>query len=59
MTGDYSWKVPASTPIQVYLRVRVRDKAGNEGIAATPTPQFVDLVEPEGALIGILPPAKR
>ena len=59
VTGDYSWKVPASTPIQVYLRVRVRDKAGNEGIAATPTPQFVDLVEPEGVLIGILPPAKR
>ena len=43
------------TPVQVYLRVRVRDLAGNEAIAAMQTPQFVDLVEPEGALIGILP----
>jgi hypothetical protein len=58
-TGDFSWKVPAGTPVQVYLRVRVRDKAGNEGIAATPTPQFVDLVEPEGSLLGVLPQNKR
>jgi hypothetical protein len=36
------------------LRVRARDKAGNEGIALTSTPQFVDLVEPEGALIGVV-----
>jgi hypothetical protein len=53
VTGDFSWKVPAGAPVQVYLRVRVRDKAGNEGIAVTPTPQFIDLVEPEGALIGV------
>lgn len=58
-SGDYSWKVPAGTPVQVYLRVRVRDKAGNEGIAATPTAQYVDLIEPEGALIGVLPPARK
>lgn len=58
-TGDHSWKVPPGTPVQVYLRVRVRDKAGNEGIAATPTPQFVDLVEPEGALIGVLQPGRK
>jgi hypothetical protein len=58
-TGDYSWTVPPNTPVQVYLRVRVRDKAGNEGVAATPRPQYVDLIEPEGALIGILPTTKR
>jgi hypothetical protein len=59
VTGDYSWKVPAGTPVQVYLRVRVRDRAGNESIDAMETRQFVDLVEPEGALIGIAPPTKR
>jgi hypothetical protein len=59
VTGDYSWKVPSGTPVQVYLRVRVRDRAGNESIDAMETPQFVDLVEPEGALIGIVPPTKR
>jgi hypothetical protein len=59
VTGDYSWKVPAGTPVHVYLRVRVRDRAGNESIDAMETPQFVDLVEPEGALIGITPTSKK
>jgi hypothetical protein len=51
ITGDYSWKVPSPFPVQVYLRIRVRDKAGNEQIAATRDAQFVDLVVPTGALI--------
>ncbi|MBI1831724.1 MAG: hypothetical protein HYR84_09770 [Planctomycetes bacterium] len=59
VTGDYSWKVPAGAPVQVFLRLRVRDKAGNESVAVTPEAQFVDLVEPEGAIIGIVPPARR
>lgn len=58
VTGDYSWKVPPNTPLQVYLRLRVRDKAGNERVLVTPQPQFVDLTEPEGALIGVQPSAK-
>ena len=53
VTGDYSWKVPPGTPLQVYLRLRVRDKAGNERVLVTPQPQYVDLTEPEGALIGV------
>jgi hypothetical protein len=52
ITGDYSWKVPTDIPVQVYLRMRVRDKAGNESIAVTAEPQYVDLIEPNGALIG-------
>jgi hypothetical protein len=51
--------VPPGTPVQVYLRVRVRDKAGNEGIAVTSSPQYVDLIEPEGSLLGVLPQNKR
>ena len=58
VTGDFSWKVPANTPIQVYLRMRVRDKAGNERVLVTPQPQFIDLTEPEGALIGVQPNTK-
>ncbi|MSU80158.1 MAG: hypothetical protein EXS16_18960 [Gemmataceae bacterium] len=53
VSGDFSWKVLADTPTQVYLRLRVRDRSGNEGIAVTSDPQFVDLTEPEGALIRI------
>jgi hypothetical protein len=55
ITGDYSWKIPAEVPVQVYLRLRVRDKAGNESIAATAEPQYVDLLVPEGALLNVLP----
>jgi hypothetical protein len=59
VTGDFSWKVPDNTPVQVYLRMRVRDKAGNERVLVTPQPQFVDLTEPEGALIGVQPNTKK
>lgn len=58
VTGDYSWRVPPNTPLQVYLRMRVRDKAGNERVLVTPRPQYVDLTEPEGALIGVQPSGK-
>lgn len=59
VTGDYSWKVPPTAPVQVFLRLRVIDRAGNEGAAVTREAQFVDLVEPEGALIGVHPQPKR
>jgi hypothetical protein len=52
-TGSYSWKVPAGSPVQVYLRLRVLDRAGNEGMAVTGRPQTIDLVEPEGHLVGV------
>jgi hypothetical protein len=59
VTGDYSWKVPPNTPLQVYLRMRVRDRAGNERIIVTERPQFVDLTEPEGHITGVEPPAGK
>jgi hypothetical protein len=53
ISGDFSWKVPANFPVQVYLRLRVRDKAGNESVAVSSAPEYLDLTEPEGALIGV------
>ena len=53
-------QLPAGVPVYVYLRVRVRDKAGNEGIAVTDQPQLADTSEPEGKLIGVsLTPAEK
>lgn len=46
-TGRYVWQVPAGVPPQVYLRLAVRDMAGNVDFAETRDPQPVDLVEPE------------
>ena len=49
----YTWQVPHEMPVSVYLRLRVRDAAGNEGIAVTDQPQVVDLSEPEGHLLDV------
>jgi hypothetical protein len=53
----YTWQPPkdSSLPVEVYLRLRVRDAAGNEGIAATLTPVPIDLSEPEAHLTGVVP----
>jgi hypothetical protein len=55
----YSWKVPPGK-VNVYLRIRVRDRAGNEGVAVTDKPQLVDMSEPEGHLLDAsLAPSSR
>ena len=53
ISGDFSWKLPPGFPVQVYLRLRVRDKAGNESVAVSRAPEYLDLTEPEGALVGV------
>jgi hypothetical protein len=50
-TGRYSWRVSDNVPHRVYLRLSVRDRAGNTAIAQTPQPVFVDLVIPEVPII--------
>jgi len=46
-TGSYSWTVPEKgIPFQVYLRLTVRDTAGNMNVAETDQPQLIDLVRP-------------
>jgi hypothetical protein len=55
-TGQYLWHLPPNLPERVYLRLVVRDTAGNEGIAETAEPQLVDLSEPEGQFVGVVNP---
>src|SRR5258708_5395699 len=45
-TGRYTWQVPRNIPSRVFLRLTVRDTAGNVGIAETNEPVLVDLNEP-------------
>jgi hypothetical protein len=52
-SGRYSWSLPPGLPVRIYMRLRVRDLAGNEGVATTPEPQLIDLSEPEGELIDV------
>jgi hypothetical protein len=58
-TGQYAWQLPSTMPVQVYLRLRVTDLAGNVGEAVTPEPQLVDLTEPEGHLVDVAPTVRR
>lgn len=47
ITGSTVWQVPSGVPAQVYLRLMVRDLAGNESVAQPEQPVLVDLNEPE------------
>jgi hypothetical protein len=58
-SGQYSWRPAPGMPVQVYLRLRVRDQAGNESVAVTPEPQLIDLTEPEGHLVNVSVPSRR
>jgi hypothetical protein len=55
-TGSYSWHVPANMPSEVYLRLTVRDLAGNVAVAETDRPQTIDFAVPEVAIRGIVAP---
>ncbi|MCI0639172.1 MAG: hypothetical protein L0Y72_07950 [Gemmataceae bacterium] len=58
-TQKHSWQLPEKLPVQVFLRLRARDAAGNEGVAVTTEPQLVDLSEPEGRLVNVFVTPKR
>lgn len=52
-TGRHEWQMPANLPYRVYLRLEVKDQAGNTAVAETREPVLVDLTEPEAELTGI------
>lgn len=52
-TGRFSWTLPQRIPVQVYLRVKAADLAGNEGIAATREALYVDLGQPQARFLGV------
>lgn len=45
-TGQYAWQLKASLPQRVYLRLEVRDAAGNIGTYEMPDPAALDLSAP-------------
>jgi hypothetical protein len=58
-SGKHSWQLPPTMPDRVFLRLRVRDTAGNEGIAVTNEPQLVDLSEPEVEQLNLVTPVQK
>jgi hypothetical protein len=58
-TGRFDWIVPPGMPSHVFLKITVRDKAGNEAAARSREAHLIDVSEPEGRLIRIVPAGKR
>ena len=54
-SGKFLWLVPPQVPPSVFMRLTVKDKAGNVAIAQTPEPILVDLHVPEFNVLGIQP----
>jgi hypothetical protein len=52
-TGRYNWQIGSKVPHRVYLRLTVRDVAGNVAVAQTPEPVLIDLSEPEVSNVGV------
>jgi hypothetical protein len=46
-TGRYAWQVPSDVPPRVYLKMAVRDLAGNCGVVVTKDQVVLDLVSPK------------
>lgn len=57
-TSQYPWRLPDHLPPRVYLRLTMRDQAGNEARAQTDTPQLIDLSVPQTRIIGITPASR-
>lgn len=47
-TGRYTWTLPPDAPRQVFVRIEVRDEAGNLGDDETPEPIVLDQRSPSG-----------
>jgi hypothetical protein len=52
-SGRYTWQLTQDLPVKVYLRILVRDAAGNVAVDELPQPVLVDLHEPEGQILSI------
>jgi hypothetical protein len=57
-TRQYSWRLPERLPPRVYLRLTMRDLAGNESRAQTDKPELIDLSVPQTKITGIAPAAR-
>lgn len=52
-TGKFNWIMPSAMPASVYLKLTVRDSAGNTAVAQTQEPLLIDLNVPEVNVLGI------
>lgn len=54
-TGDYSWRLGRDAPPRVFVRIEVRDVAGNVEVRQSPTAVDLNLPRPTGRLRNVRP----
>jgi hypothetical protein len=54
-TGSYRWRLDGRVPDRIYLRLEVRDEAGNVGTYDTAEPVALDRHRPAGRIRGVRP----
>jgi hypothetical protein len=54
-TGRYDWRVDSRVPGKVYLRVEVRDEAGNVAQAVSAEPISLEYLRPRGKILNVRP----
>ena len=52
-TGSYHWRLDNRVPDRIYLRIEIRDEAGNVGTYETADPVSLDRHRPEGHIRGV------
>jgi len=53
--GVYRWKIDEQAPRRVYLRIEVRDAAGNVGLHELAQPVSTEPLRPQGRIRGLVP----
>jgi hypothetical protein len=54
-SGQYAWRMLKQVPEKLFLRLEVRDKAGNVSIRQSPAPVVLHLPQPTGRLRSVRP----
>jgi hypothetical protein len=55
VSGSYLWQLPERIPSSVFLKLTVRDTAGNSAVATADKPVLIDLSVPETNITGVSP----
>jgi hypothetical protein len=54
-SGSYTWRLDERAPAQVYVRMEIRDEAGNVAVADRTEPVSLDRKRPEGRIRNVRP----
>jgi hypothetical protein len=54
-SGSYTWRLDERAPAQVYVRMEIRDEAGNVAVADRSEPVSLDRKRPEGRIRNVRP----